>query len=243
MRCRADTAPTEAIRPVTAVRIVGVCMRARWVLSLLLGLGTVGCSGIAPSAIPTGQAAIPTAAPVPTRSPTTAAAARSPTPTLEPTSEPTPEPTPLQEPPKPTGVAFDEQKRLASEASATEVSQTITWEAPLTEDVEIQVYGVTECLARPDDPAPDTTGPCLVTGTALPASLRTLLATAPASEGEVSWTWTGDFECGPSDPSYDPAGPAYFAIVLAAYNTAGHSIFAIAAPGMWWEPGPEGAIC
>ena len=141
------------------------------------------------------------------------------------------------------GVAFDEQKRVANEASATEITQSIRWESPRSADVEIQVYGVTECIAMPDEPAPNTSGPCLVTGTPLPASVRTLLATVPASEGAVSWTWTGDFECGGPGLAYDPAGPAYFAIVLAAYNTAGHSIFAIAAPGEWWEPGPDDIVC
>ena len=146
-------------------------------------------------------------------------------------------------PPKPTDVKFDEQKRAGSEASSTEMTQTITWGAPRSADVEIKVFGVTECIAMPKDPAPNTTGPCLVTGTPLPASVRTLLATAPASEGAVSWTWTGEFECGEFDPAYDPQGPEYRAVVPAAYNTSGHSIFAIASPGGWWEPGPDEIVC
>jgi hypothetical protein len=31
--------------------------------------------------------------------------------------------------------------------------------------------------------------------------------------------------------------------VLAAYGATGHSIFAIAAPGEWWEPGLDEVVC
>ena len=112
----------------------------------------------------------------------------------------------------------------------------------MSEDIEIRVYGVTECIARPAKPSPDTSGPCLVEHTRLPASVRKLLATAPASDGVASWTWTGTFDC-EIGMAFDPRGPAYHAIVLAAYNTAGHSIFAIAAPGGWWQPSPNDIIC
>jgi hypothetical protein len=104
------------------------------------------------------------------------------------------------------------------------------------------VYGVTKCLAEPEDPPPDTSGPCLVVGTALPASVRILLATAPASDGHASWTWTREEGCDPG-LAFDPSGPAYYAIVLAAYNTSGHSIFAIANPGIWWRPGLNDTVC
>ena len=216
-------------------------MDARWVLGLILCLGLVGCGGTSPSAIPTHQAAITTASPSAV-SQTPAATSGSPTPTLKATPKPTQQ-TAIPVPPKPTGVKFDEQRRVGTDASSTKMTQTISWEAPRNADVEIKVYGVTECTARPKDPAPNTTGPCLVTGTPLPASVRTLLATAPASEGAVSWTWTGEFECGEFDPAYDPRGPAYHAVVLAANNASGHSIFEIAAPGGWWEPGPDEIVC
>jgi hypothetical protein len=62
----------------------------------------------------------------------------------------------------------------------------VTWRAPRSKGVEIRVYGVTECLARPAHPEPDSRGPCLVKHTPLPASVRTLLATARASDGKVA---------------------------------------------------------
>jgi hypothetical protein len=192
------------------------------------------------SAIPTREAAVATPSPARTSSPTPASTSSPPTAT--PRLTPTPQ-TPVPVPPKPTDVEFDEQQSLDSEGNSTGITQTVTWGAPKSPDVEIRVYGVTDCIARPEDPAPDTSGPCLVTGTPLPAAVRTLLATASASEGSVSWTWPGAFECGETNPASDPEGPAYFAIVLAAYNSSGHSIFAIAAPGRWMEPGADEIIC
>ena len=113
---------------------------------------------------------------------------------------------------------------------------------PRSEGVEIKVYGVTECIAMPEDPSPGTTGPCLVKGTLLPGSVRTLLATAPASDGDVHWTWTGSSTAATlAWPT--TRGPEYPAVVLAAYGASGHSIFAIAAPGSWWEPGLDETVC
>jgi hypothetical protein len=144
-------------------------------------------------------------------------------------------------PSKPTGVSFDE-KRVGDNPSTTEITQTVTWEATQSEDVLVRVYGVTECIARPPDPAPNTQGPCLVEHTLLPESVRTLLATARASDGAASWTFTGTSDCG-EGLAYDLRGPAYHAVVLAAYSPSGHSIFAIAEPGEWSQPGPDDIIC
>jgi hypothetical protein len=198
-------------------------------------------------------ASVPTPAPVPTPSmiavgPAPTASARldavdvptSPSPS--PIPRPTPDPTPVPIPPKPTGVSFGE-RRTGDDPPTTEITQTVTWGAPVTEGVEIRVYGVTECVARPADPSPDTRGPCIVEHTPLPASVRTLLATAAASDGVVSWTWTGTFDCEIGGVAYDPRGPGYHAVVLAAYNASGHSIFAIAEPGAWWQPGVNDIVC
>jgi hypothetical protein len=219
-------------------------MGTRRVVSLILSLGLVGCGGITPSTIPTPQATIATASPAPTLGPIPAATATSPTATLKPkaTSKPASQ-TPRPVPPKPRGVKFDEQRRVGNDASSTKITQTVTWRTPRGEDVEIRVYGVTECIAQPEDPTPGHSGPCLVVGTPLPASARTLLAKAPASDGLVRWSWRGTFECGEPRPAYDPDGPAYRAVVLAAYNGSGHSTFAIASPGRWYEPAPDEIIC
>jgi hypothetical protein len=105
----------------------------------------------------------------------------------------------------------------------TQIKVTIRWTAPISAGTEIQVYGVTRCFA------PATGGPCLVEHTALPASARVLLAKAPASKGAVSWTW----------PNWEDIGGAvmvhgadtYESLVIAAYNSAGHSKFVIIATG------------
>lgn len=197
-----------------------------------------------------GASGAPSAAPVPasgdaitvTPSPTAPAG-----PSLAATDAPqspmaSPDATVAAAPPKPTGVRFDETRKGDQDPATTEITQTVRWEAPRSAGVEVQVYGVTECLARPAKPAPATSGPCLVEHTPLPASVRTLLAKAPASDGVASWTWTGTFDC-EVGLAYDPDGPAYYAIVLAAYGASDHSIFAIAQPGEWDEPGPDEVIC
>ena len=213
--------------------------RGRAALAVIVAgvIAACGASG------PLSSARVPTPADAVTHtaSPTTAASAsvaatdapRSP-------SRP-PAPTTAPVPPKPTGVTFDET-RAGEEASSTEITQTVRWEGPRSDGVEIRVYGVTECVARPADPAPDTSGPCLVVHTPLPEGVRTLLATAPASGGVASWTWTGTFDC-EVGLAYDPTGSPYHSIVLAAYGASDHSIFAIAEPGSWWEPGANDIVC
>ena len=42
--------------------------------------------------------------------------------------------------------------------------------------------------------------------------VRTLLATAPSSDGGVSWSWTGTFDC-EVGLAYNPRGPAYHSVV------------------------------
>lgn len=44
-------------------------------------------------------------------------------------------------------------------------------------------------------------------------------------------------------PPVGPDGLDYHAIVIAAYDAAGHSILAIADPGEWWRAGPDEVIC
>jgi hypothetical protein len=109
---------------------------------------------------------------------------------------------------------------------------TVTWKGPRGAGTEIQVYGVTKCLAMPPDvdPAVAWEGPCLVEHTPLPASVRKLIAKASASSGKVSWTWPGWENIG-SSLAMGPDGTYYEAVVIAAYNGAGHSKFIIVAPG------------
>ena len=202
-------------------------------------IAACGASG-APSPIPvptsTGSATTkPTASPTirPTEVPPST------TPAMTATSSPIS--TPVTVPPKPTGVSFNEG-RVGDDPPSTEITQTVTWSAPRNQGVEIRVFGVVECVGKPAKPSPGTQGPCLVEHTPLPASVRTLLATGPASDGRVSWSSTGTFDC-EVGLAYNPRGPAYHSIVLAAYGGSDHSIFAIAEPGGWFQPGSTDIIC
>jgi hypothetical protein len=211
--------------------------------SLLLVASLAACSaGGPPSPSPVAaRTDAPTAAPTTAASIETASATpMGPSPSATP--RPAPTPTAVRVPPKPSGVRFDEQTRVSDDESAAEITQRVTWKSPRTAGVEIRVYGVTECIAEPASPRPATSGPCLVEHTALPDSVRTLLASAPASAGVASWTWTQQTGC-EVGLANDPDGPRYHAVVLASYSASGHSIFAIAEPGEWWEPGPGDVVC
>jgi len=205
------------------------------VAGVIAACGTSSAPSAAPVATPGTSVAV-------TAIPTTAATT-SPTATDPPSNPiPGPDPTPVAAPPKPSGVSFDETRTGDDDPQTAEITQTVRWDGPRSNGVEIQVYGVTECVGRPENPDPGTNGPCLVEHTPLPASIRSLLATAPASDGVVSWTWTGSFDC-EVGLAYDPRGPAYYSVVLAAYGATDHSIFAIAEPGEWWQPGVGDVIC
>jgi hypothetical protein len=139
-------------------------------------------------------------------------------------------------------VKFDGQVRVSADEAVAKFTQSVTWRTPRSDGVEIRVYGVTECIAEPANPPPNASGVCLVEHTPLPSSVRTLLGTAPASDGVVSWTWTQETGCD-IGLAYDPDGPAYHSVVLAAYGASGHSIFAIAEPGGWWRSGADDIVC
>jgi hypothetical protein len=208
----------------------------RMALTAWLAIVMAGCTG---ASAPTAEPAAPEAAleVVPSEAATVS-------PTAEATPNRTPKPTPLPVPPKPTGVAFREHIGRETDGGYATISQRVTWKAPRTTGVEIRVYGVTKCFAEPD-PAPTgpAGGPCLVKGTRLPASARTLLATAPASDGVARWRWTEQTGCSGYSFEFDNAGPVIYAIVLAAYNDSGNSIFAIAEPGGWYIPAENEVIC
>lgn len=220
--------------------------RAFLVATLALVLTACASGGVpSPSTIALATSAPNATTPSAAGSPAATDAPQSPSPRLTPnppTSTHSPQPPANPPPPKPTGVKFDTQVRSNADESVAEITQVVTWRAPRTKDVLISVYGVTKCIAQPANPSPATSGPCLVEHTQLPASVRRLLATAPASHGSASWTWSEEAGCDPGLPN-DPDGPAYYEVVLAAYSASDHSIFAIAEPGGWYEPGPDEIIC
>ena len=119
-------------------------------------------------------------------------------------------------------------------------THTVSWSSPRSADIEVRVYGVTTCLGEPADPPPGSHGPCLVEGTALPRSVMALARTASAAAGEISWVAPFAYEC--AGPPVGPDALDYDSIVIAAYNAAGHSIFAIAYPGEWWRAAPGASI-
>jgi hypothetical protein len=219
---------------------------SRTVLAVVL-VGVLAACGGGPTASPR-PVPPPTDQPEVTGSPAAVASAvslspsPSPDPTPTPALKPTSKPTAVPVPPKPSRVKFDEYVRVSADGWTGKITQTVTWGAPRTEGVEIRVYGVTECIGEPASPKPDTAGPCLVVHTPLPASVLTLLATAPAADGTVSWSWTQELGCNPGLDS-DLDGPGYASVVLAAYSASGNSIFTIAEPGFWVRPGPNAVIC
>lgn len=103
------------------------------------------------------------------------------------------------------------------------------------------MYGVTRCLSEPTAPKAGASGPCLVPHTKLPKGALKLIGVAPASAGRLTWTWdivdycdVGGNWIWRADPA--PDGEQYYAVVLAAHNASGNSVFAIAWPGMWSNP-------
>jgi hypothetical protein len=207
-------------------------------LTLILGVILVACSagttptGTLPASVdpPPSQATptLPSSSPLPVSPPA---------PTATPMPTRTTTPTTIPAPAKPTGVKFHEDfDCLDYQCSRAQYTQTVMWDKPHAKGVEIRVYGVTECLAQPRHPKPGSSGPCLLVHTNLPKAVRTLLATAPASDRWVSWTWKQETGCDIGPFGSDPDGPTYYAVVVAAYDGAGHSIFTIADPGHWWEP-------
>ena len=226
-------------RQATVIAILGVILAACGAGAQPTGStqGNAAPTG-GPSALTVASPTLTTPTPAVTETPVTTVAA---TPTA--TLGPTPTAAGARVPPKPTGVKLRARDRCVSESCHRyKHTRTVTWESPLTKGVEIRVYGVTKCVSRPADPKPGTDGPCLVKHTRLPASIRTLLATAPASAGKVTWTWIdeGDPGCDLTFPiGATPDGEYYYAVVVAAYSTSGHSIFTVAQSGTWVEPDPE----
>jgi hypothetical protein len=220
----------------------------RAILAAVLSGAIAGCgAGSAsspPPPVPRGTDLPSVAISPATASPTEAMTPPSPSPS--PTPQPTPKATPVPLPPKPTGVTFTtDSVELPGPTGTDEITyqarHTVRWQAPRSEGVEIRVYGVTECLSEPHNPLPGTSGPCLLEHTLLSPSVRVLAATAPAAAGEISWVAPFYYECG--GPPVGPDGLDYQAIVIAAYNSVGHSIFAIADPGGWQRAGPGEVVC
>ncbi len=217
-------------------------MRTGAVVIALLGVILAGCEATAsPSVTPVPPSATPAIA-LGTASPTAPAVA---------TSRPTPRTTPLAPPPPPTDVKIERQGCYWGSDSTGVTgtcTTTITWKKAVTKGTEVRVYGVTDCLSLTERPGD---GSCLVKRTSVPVAARKLIAKAPASKGKIIWegpAWRNLMvqadPGGPRDQRYavDRHGDeTYFAIVVSAYNAAGHSRFIIADAGTWcYDTGCKG---
>ena len=165
-----------------------------------------------PSASPAASvAATPTATPAPTSDPTTA-------PTPDPASA---SPSALQVPAAPTSAKMRVSDGALGPYDVPEQEFKVSWTETYPADTEIRVYGVTECINNVDGE------PCLVLHTALPDSVRDLVAKAPAAAGSAGWTWPGWENIGGAMAVNPDGDHYYYAFVAAAYNAAGHSKFII----------------
>ncbi len=220
----------------------GRAILAAMLSGAIAGCGAGGASSPPPVApgsdVPSGAISLATASPTEVATP--------PSPGPSPTPLPTLKIAPVPVPPKPTGVTFTTDTVELPGPTGTDeityqVTHTVRWKAPRTEGIEIRVYGVTECLAEPAKPLPGTSGPCLLEHTLLPPSVLVLATVAPAAAGEISWVAPFYHECGGTPVG--PDGLDYRAIVIAAYSSAGSSIFAIADPGGWRRASPGEVVC
>jgi hypothetical protein len=162
------------------------------------------------------------------------AATPSDSPTPAPASSPTPSPTPVQTPTPTPPPAADAPPAAPTHVHVsvknsdpgnvgydTRADITITFHEDNPDGVTVRVYGVIPCL-----PKLKLEGePCLSRGTPLPARTRDFVAKAPAADGRVTWTWPAWEDIGGAVMA--SSSQAYEAIVIAAYNDAGHSRFVI----------------
>jgi hypothetical protein len=211
---------------------------------IIFGLILVGCEEAAqpssPSLLTPGQA-------IATSAPNAGATHRSEAP-----SHSTPTPIPAGPPSPPTSVAVTRHGCYTGPTpdgipSGGECITKITWKEAATSGTEIWVYGVTVCLSATPEAG---NGSCLVADTSVPADVRKLIAKVPASDGTISWTgppWQDVIDTNTGGPAFTAIGvnhldhDTYFAIVVAAYNDAGHSKFIVADAGTWcYDTGCEG---
>jgi hypothetical protein len=205
----------------TTNRGTGLGWRASGALSIVVLLAS-GCAAATPAGTPAGiathatvaQASQAVSTPTPTPTPTPAA-------TPDPTRDATP--TTMEPPPPPSSARMRTGEGALGEYDIPARRFKVSWSETYPKGTEIRVYGVTECLNNVDGE------PCLPLHTPLPASVRHLVARAPAADGKVIWTWPGWENIGGSLAASREGDKDYYyeAFVVAAYNDAGHSKFII----------------
>ena len=123
-------------------------------------------------------------------------------------------------PPAPADVTWSQTPALGFGAGTS--TMTVSWNEASMAGTTIRVYGVTACLSPPGV----DNAPCVAASASVPDDKLTLVATAPAGEGRVSWTW----------PSWGDIGGAlavhgddsYYAFVVDASDAAGRSAMTVA---------------
>jgi hypothetical protein len=199
--------------------------RSRWpggptlATAAIVMLVSAACVGSAP-ATTADPVASPSASPAPSVAVVTATATPAPTP--DPTAAPTtPSPAAVKVPVAPTSAKIRVSDGALGAYDIPEQEFKVSWTETYPADTEIRVYGVTECINNVDGE------PCLVLHTALPDSVRDLVAKAPAAAGSAGWTWPGWENIGGAMAVNPDGDHYYYAFVAAAYNAAGHSKFII----------------
>lgn len=209
-------------------------MPARAVAVAILALVLVGCEAVVAPSVPASRPSATAAVAI--------ASLTTPTPDRA-TPLPTHSPTPAVRPAPPTGVRIKREGCYTGPESAGippgRCTTTVTWKQPLAKGTEIRIYGVTGCLTA-KEVAGD--GTCLAEDTAVPASVRHLIAKVPASRGRISWTrpaWLDVIQTYARRPRFQAIGVdrdgegIYFAIVMAANSAKGRSRFVVADTGTW----------
>ncbi len=129
-------------------------------------------------------------------------------------------------PPAPTNVSFEVHTPSGSNFPIKPYRLEVSWDEEVDADTTIEVWAVTTCPRRSGSRA---RGRCLTKQTPLPSSIRTLVASAPAADGSVSWMVPGwEVDYGPVALDGDVE---YWGVVVRAVNARGKSDFVIATNG------------
>lgn len=200
---------------------------------LVLALLTSACSsGSSPSASAPERSQVGSSAPTeapsatPSEPPATAPPATAPPATEPPpVDSPTPAPSPstVSGPPTaPAGLDYQVERDVAGEGGVLKTRYTVSWSSPLDPGTSIRVFGVITCPAK----RTPSNRPCVTDSTPLPAKIRELLVTGPATDGSISWEWPAADVDGPV-LVVGPDGTSYYAFVVRAVNDAGRSPFVV----------------
>ncbi len=131
-------------------------------------------------------------------------------------------PPPGDVPAKPTNVKIDTvSDTLSADGTSEKIVEMVTWDAPQGAATEFRLYGVKFC---PNDTPKAADGtPCLVEHTALPPEKLELVATAASDARSMRIEHVISEGICPNTMWCDDT----YALVLAAYNEVGQSVFTI----------------